>query len=111
MVVNGNSSVGLTAKVQTLPPIKAAFELAKPYPNPCTSLVNFYYVLSGTGDGELSVFDISGRKVYETEVRNDSGTITWEIDGGYGKKVSNGVYFVKLSDGNETDIKKFVISR
>ncbi|MCP4230396.1 MAG: T9SS type A sorting domain-containing protein [bacterium] len=111
MVVNSHPGEEATAGVHTGPATKTSFALNQPYPNPATSAVTFEYVIPENTRGYLSVFDITGRKVYSVELSDNEGTFEWNTVGDNGYSLSNGIYAVKLSAGENTAVKKFLISR
>jgi hypothetical protein len=88
---------------------KAAFALYQTNPNPASGTVTFRFSVPDASNGELAVYDISGRKVKtiaegafaagEHAVSSDLST------------VPPGVYVYRLAAGGETAVKKLVITR
>jgi hypothetical protein len=111
MLVNAHPGGEATAGVRTGPATKTSFALNQPYPNPATNAVTFEYVIPENSRGDLSVFDISGRKVYSVELADNEGSLEWNTVGGNGYSLSDGIYAVKLSAGDNNAVKKFLISR
>lgn len=70
------------------------------YPNPAA---NGNFTVKGIDDiRSIGVFDLTGRKVFGAEVRNQS-QINIQLT------VPNGIYIINLSDGEQTARKKIVI--
>lgn len=73
------------------------------YPNPSDSKVNF--TMSGNNSANLSIFDITGKTIYNHNYQLN-GILKTSFDfSDYAK----GIYFVKLTNGNEIIIKKLII--
>lgn len=80
------------------------------------SIVNnnaeIHYQINSSSSINISIFDISGRKVKTLIKGNqDAGyyTLNWDAADDDGKKLSKGVYFIYFEDQNETFTKKIVI--
>jgi len=111
MIVNSSVDGEATAYASTSPPTKTSFGLIGVYPNPVVDEVKFEYVIPENSAGDLSIFDISGRKIYSAEINNSRGIITVNTGGSDFSAISNGLYIVRLESGDKTAVKKFVISR
>ena len=74
------------------------------YPNPSNGKV--YINLSSTEDVQVSLFDISGRKLYSQKHNNYTGLFNKEVNFG---SLSSGVYLLKVLSGNREAVKKLVI--
>ena len=106
VVMTGGGSVGyftyeLASEVQcdgTLSVNEAEEALPMVYPNPSHGLVNLNL---GTGQWHVSVYDITGRKVYEHEC--DARSI---IDL---SRCPMGMYFLKASDGSHEVNEKMIV--
>jgi hypothetical protein len=95
-------------------------------PNPFTSKTNIYYqvldkessfpkiVSKNPRNIELKIYDITG-KVVRTLVERDQdpgfNIIDWDGTDGQGDKLSSGIYFYRLQDGDFTDTKKLILLR
>jgi hypothetical protein len=75
------------------------FEL---FPNPCSDIVNLS-VLSITEKATIEILDISGKKVrdFETSMKNVSIDVS---------DLTEGLYLVKMINGNSTFVKKLVVN-
>jgi hypothetical protein len=83
-------------------PIVASLE--QNYPNPFNATTSISYTLAEAGNVNLSVYDISGRRVATlVDGYQEAGehSVSWEASG-----VSSGVYFYKLSTADYTATKK-----
>ena len=80
------------------------------YPNPANETSTIAYHLDKKGDTKIQVVDVLGKVVYTTAVNA-------QPEGDYSVQISkrdqnlgNGIYFVKLSIGNESVTKKLIIT-
>lgn len=76
------------------------------YPNPSTNYLNIYIEPSKHNNITMFITDIAGKTVKRME--NLQPTITYEVDL---SGIADGIYFVTLTDGTGTALKKLVISR
>lgn len=78
------------------------------WPNPAKGVLNVKMNIVNNEDVKISLFDLQGRKII-TSVNKATNTIfTKEINT---KKISSGVYLLKLEQGNKTTTKKIIISK
>ena len=77
------------------------------YPNPSNG--DFNLNVSGLDYGlvRVSISNIIGTQVFETEVEASNGYLSKELHVNY---LSNGIYFVKINSGKKEHIKKIVIN-
>ncbi len=87
-------------------------------PNPASGSVIVEYALPGTGaaarGGVIEIYDACGRQVSSIPVEKTTtshNTVTWDGRSGRGSAVPAGIYFLKISDGNDTISTKFVFLR
>lgn len=88
---------------------EAGFSLQNNFPDPFTSKTTISYTLPKTETVELTLYDITGRKV-KTLVNEVQNAGTHTADWTAGNELS-GVYFYKIKAGNFTDVKKCVLQR
>lgn len=84
------------------------------YPNPGGGRLTFSYSLKTPGQVSLKLYDICGRLVQTlVSEKQEAGhhSIDWNSCSQSGKKLSNGVYFYKLSTGDYSAVKKLTILR
>ncbi len=72
------------------------------FPNPFRNAVTFHFELTnGVREGTLSVYTLSGRRVFRRELgglaEGESQVIAWDGLDGTGSKIANGVYIARLA--------------
>ena len=83
------------------------YELQQNYPNPFNNRTTIIYQLGKPGKVNLSIYDVSGQLV---EVLEDGIKLpnkyrsTWN-----GSRFASGIYFIKLSSGNHTAVRKMLL--
>ena len=84
------------------------FRLESAFPNPFNSSMTIPFSLDRAGMVELNLYDISGRKV-TTLVNNfkSIGNYSVNLDGDV-VGMSAGVYYLKLTSGNNTESQKIL---
>ena len=86
---------------------KGAFGI---YPNPTKEdkKINILFDIkeAASKNGNVEIFDFSGKKVYETSIANKSGFSTHEVDL---NRLSSGAYLVKITYGGQTETKKLIV--
>jgi hypothetical protein len=88
------------------------FGLAQNAPNPFNPKTSIAFNLTHAGDVSLEVYDVAGRKVATLIDRHmEAGFHVTQWDGttGDGERAASGVYFYKLSAGDEETSKKMVL--
>ncbi|MDP6570902.1 MAG: T9SS type A sorting domain-containing protein, partial [Candidatus Marinimicrobia bacterium] len=92
IVGDGFDTFKLSRKIQdTLPD---SYSISEPYPNPFNPVTTFRYSIPEDGLVQLSIFDISGRKIYEIlnqETSAGNYSAEWNAD-----EYSSGVYIIKM---------------
>ena len=76
------------------------------YPNPVSSIGNIYIKLEKSSRCDISIYNLSGQSVYTSSYNGVKGenTMQFNVNG-----LDAGVYFVKVSNGNNIEIKKIVV--
>ena len=88
-------------------------DLFAPKPNPFRNSTAIQYAVNTSGLTSVKVFDLSGRTVRTlTNTKHKPGrySITWNRTDDRGKKLSEGVYFIRLSSPNCEKTRKAVIA-
>jgi hypothetical protein len=87
-------------------------------PNPASGSVSVTYALPGTrstaGGAFIEIYDARGRQVSSIPVEETTSsynTVTWDGRSHRGDRVPAGIYFLKISNGNDTISTKFVFLR
>ena len=88
--------------------IPFVFNLAQNRPNPVAGMTTFAFAIPETADVTLELYDIKGRKLDNiVDETMDAGE--YEVD--YAAAIPMGVYLYRLSAGNDTAIKKMVVTK
>jgi len=85
--------------INTIDGHKPSSPIIKNYPNPFNNSTTFEIEIPETGDLQLQIFDIFGKKVYEEEVGRVSVAIhkiQWNGLSNKGIPVSSGIYFYRF---------------
>ncbi len=99
----------LDLSVDDSPPVAHSFGLHSAYPNPFNSSVTVEYSLEGSSHVNLSVFDLSGKKVESLiDGRMNAGnhSAVWSPE-----DVSSGIYIVRLFSENGAGVLKVLLLR
>jgi hypothetical protein len=78
------------------------------YPNPAKNSMNVFYRLKNSGTVTIVVYDIIGRVVINQSTVQTSGLHQYNMNTGY---LSNGIYLLHLSSGNESETKQIIIDK
>ncbi len=82
------------------------------YPNPARHNINIFISLDNPSKIILSIYDINGRSMKSLDKYcTQNSHIEWDGRDKNGRQLPNGVYFVRLESGDESDIKKIVLTR
>lgn len=99
-------SVNLTVGID---PSQAVLSGLEVFPNPVSSEARLYFSLSEKTMVDLSVLEVSGRRVMQLEKGIlPSGEHRLTLDG---NRLEAGIYIVRLEAGDRTSMKKIIISR
>jgi len=82
------------------------------YPNPFNPVTKIKYTINNPSHITLKIYDASGKRVktlYSGFRSPGSYTQEWQGDSDEGRKVVSGVYFLRLTCGGASTIKKIVI--
>ncbi len=83
----------------------------QPYPNPAHNAVTILYARSADRGEDLRIYDVAGRMVRALALGTASGTATWDGTDSMGRRVSAGVYFLRLTDGVRQETARLVYVR
>jgi hypothetical protein len=99
------SSVRLTTNT-IVPLLEDGFKMAA-YPNPAHTMINFDFNIDQSKFISLNMYDVKGRlvKVISNESK-DAGQHTIQTDI---SQMENGIYFVRLTDGAYSTVRKVII--
>ena len=80
------------------------------YPNPTKEDKKVNILLdvkeAASKSGNVEIFDLSGKRVFETSIANQSGFSAQEVDL---NRLNSGVYLVKITYGGQTETKKLIV--
>ncbi len=94
------SNHGLGVKNEVHP---GSFALQPAYPNPFNGAVTITFTQPYSGNATLKVYDLLGRQVYKrTQSMRSRTSFHWNGQDNLGRNLRSGIYFVKVSAGNET---------
>lgn len=82
----------------------ARLELSAPVPNPSLRSTRLDFVLPRAGDAELAIYDVGGRRlatVLRASLAAGRHSAAWDGKGPEGRRVRAGLYFARLSFGEE----------
>ncbi|MBN2379907.1 T9SS type A sorting domain-containing protein [candidate division WOR-3 bacterium] len=114
VVYEGQSSGGLySAGIVEKPiPLPLRFALYQNFPNPFGSSTTIRYALPRACEVNLSVFDVSGRRVrllHKGKQEAGFHELQWQGNDDIGRKLSSGVYFMRFEAEGFEDSKKMVL--
>lgn len=78
------------------------------FPNPANSEINLSFVLQQEAQLTFEVFNTLGELVISESQKQTAGQQQWQLNTA---GLANGVYFVKISDGNHSSTEKITINR
>lgn len=89
-------------------PLPKTFAVGNPYPNPFNASQTIPIKLNRVGERlEVAIFDILGRKIeiiYDNVTTNTEIKITWNAD-----RFASGIYFIKATSENRSEIVKTIL--
>lgn len=105
IMVNGSPLTGIDG-------LKATDDqIIKAWPNPFAKIVTIDYLLDKSGIVDLSIFDLTGRKL-ETLIRSFQNAgrhqITWIPQQKMAVKLSGGIYLCKIATSEKTEVVKLI---
>jgi hypothetical protein len=71
------------------------------FPNPFNAEVKLQLLSGIEGELKLDIFDITGRKIRSFEVSGHTRNVNWDGQNEYGRPVSSGVYFARITGPNQ----------
>lgn len=84
------------------------------FPNPFNPETRIQYFLPSDSEVSIRIYDVQGKQVRELLNEGQSSgtyTITWDGFNDSGNQVPSGVYFIRLSTGDETLSKRIVMTK
>ncbi|MBM4116537.1 hypothetical protein FJ251_02170 [bacterium] len=98
VLLDGEEYGGLTLRVDAATRLLAG----RIFPNPFRNVVTFHFELTnGVREGTLSIYTLSGRRVFRRELgalaEGQTQVISWDGRDGQGDKIANGTYIARLA--------------
>ncbi len=95
------------------PVLPSTFKLYQNYPNPFNPTTTIEFTLYGSSQHvSLDVFNVLGQRVVnlvDRDMTSGNYTVEWDATNSGGGKVATGIYFYRLTTGNQTDTKKMLL--
>ncbi len=82
------------------------------FPNPFNPETTIRYRLSATGQVELAIYDLTGRRVRTLVAGLQAAgahTVSWDGRDSQGRRMPSGVYFVRLIAGKQVQVRRMVL--
>ncbi|MBN1293241.1 MAG: T9SS type A sorting domain-containing protein, partial [Candidatus Latescibacteria bacterium] len=92
----------------------AGFAITGNYPNPFNPATTISFTLPEAGKATLTVYDITGRKVREIvngQLAGGMHTVVWNGCDTFGRSVSSGVYFSRLTMNGITTANRMLLAK
>lgn len=104
LIIFKRNSVGIENISQNVP---GTFKLYNNYPNPFNPTTNIEFDIPVSGAVRLELFDIAGKKVSDMLNENLSpGKYKYSLNG---SNMNSGVYFIKLTAGSFSSVRKILL--
>jgi len=87
------------------------YSLRQAYPNPFNPIVTIPYSLKEDGQISLIIYDINGREITRlVDGIQTAGNyqVIWNADGN-SKEISSGIYFVRMTTAEFSDVQKILL--
>jgi len=91
-----------------------SFELLGNYPNPFNPSTKIRYTLDSEAQVRVEIFNLLGRRVrtlWNASQAPGQYELAWNAEGDDGKKLSSGVYFLRIMAGDQTRTGKMTLLR
>lgn len=101
-------------KIKVSPKVADFFILERNFPNPFNPVTNIRFTVLNPGFVELAVFDVLGRKVRSMlaqEFAANSYRAIWDGRDDAGLRMPSGLYFYRMTSGNQQETRKMLLVR
>jgi len=107
--------VGIAAGVDVdFPELPIEFELAQNYPNPFNPGTSIQFSLSRAEHAQIELYNVLGQHVktlLDGVIEAGSHTVEWDGTDRDGQNTASGIYFYRLTVGNQEQTKKMLLIR
>jgi len=107
-----DAAYGIALGVDEDTVLPRALVLAGNHPNPFNPATTISFAVPRTGEVQLAVYDIAGRRVatlVDGVVTAGHHEVTWQGRNDRGQNVASGVYFCRLVDGESLQTRKMLL--
>lgn len=98
-----------SSSVPDEPEIPAALWMAPCHPNPFTAFINIRWTQTDNAPVQCGIYNIKGqlvKRLCADAAKAGENQIVWNGDDQQGRKVSSGIYFIRLQSGQESQSRK-----
>jgi flagellar hook assembly protein FlgD len=98
-------------QIQDLTP-PAQLVVNQNFPNPFSSTTTINVSVPKDGDVELTIYNIKGQRIYSSVAKfasKGSQDLSWNGKDYKGRTVGNGIYFYKVTQNNQSVVKKCIM--
>jgi len=101
----------ITTGINDAPIPDDGFTLGPLYPNPFNQNTLIEFSLPQGREASIDIYDIGGRMVRQWHIAGDNktGQLIWDGKNAMGKDVVSGMYFIRLTDGEESRVVRGVL--
>ncbi|WP_192820840.1 T9SS type A sorting domain-containing protein [Rufibacter sp. LB8] len=103
---NGDYEYSKVISVKALGKKASTLAVSNVYPNPFQQELTIKVELSADAQVTVSFLNLAGQEVFTQKVKATAGTNTSQINGL--DTLTNGIYFLKISAGNQTSVQRVV---
>ena len=112
MAVNSKSKdrffVSFKTKKTVKPFINDNILALKVYPNPARNSITIEYITTGIENTAIEIFNITGKKMVNRSKRQSAGLHQSIVNT---RNFKNGIYLLRLTSGEYSEVQRFVINR
>ena len=97
-----------------IPAPPAGDELFAPFPNPVRASATLTFALAATGEVELAIYSVDGRRVrglFSGRLGAGTHTVVWDAADARGTRLPPGIYHARLLAGGRTLVRRLVVLR
>jgi hypothetical protein len=95
-------------------PVPSVPVISRNYPNPFNPSTTIEFSIPQKAWAKMNVYNIRGQKVknlINSEIERGHHKIVWDGRDGTNRKVSSGIYFIRLESGGKTNTRKIMLMK